>query len=121
MTKTYQIVGVALLAVTAFAATCKKSASSKTAEACDIKPTYAVDVKPIIDQSCGNTCHSNKWKADGIELTSYELVKAEAAKPRFLGALNHKEGYDPMPKKAPKLSDSLLKVIDCWIKNGSPE
>jgi uncharacterized membrane protein len=125
---TVYLLSALTIGVLTMAATCKKATttatpvaktSSKTA--CKITPTYTANVKPIIDEACGTKCHSGQWKADGIELTSYALVSAESKKARFLGSLNHKANYDPMPKKADKLSDSVLQILQCWVDGGSPE
>lgn len=96
-----------------------KPETPKVASACDsMNVTYAGQVKTIIDQNCGNSCHSAAHKANGIDLSNYESVKYEAGKPRFMGSMKHEENYAPMPKKHPKLADSTLKVLSCWIETG---
>lgn len=123
---TIYLLGAMMIGVMTMAATCKKGTSaststSKTKTACKTTPTYTANVKPIIDEACGNKCHSSQWKADGIELTNYALVSAESKKARFMGSLRHQEGFDPMPKKSPQLSDSVLQILQCWVDGGSPE
>ncbi len=81
--------------------------------------TYTGNVKAIIDNNCAKSCHSASSHAAGIDLTNYENVKAESQKPRFIGSLKHEAAFSPMPKKNPKLSDSTLMIISCWIENGS--
>lgn len=97
-----------------------KSATAKTETKiqCNTTPVYSADIKPLIDKYCALSCHSAKSSAAGIVLDTYELLAAEAVKPRFMGALRHKLPYAPMPKKNPKFSDSTLKVLDCWIAGG---
>lgn len=80
--------------------------------------TYTSDVKSIIDNNCAKSCHSASNHAGGINLSSYELVKEEALKTRFMMSLKHEGTYAPMPKKSPKLSDSTLNILSCWIENG---
>jgi hypothetical protein len=81
--------------------------------------TYSANVKTLIDLNCANSCHSAANKADGIDLSTYEKVKAISGESRFLGAIRHLAGYTPMPIKAPKLSDADIMTISCWVKNGA--
>lgn len=82
-------------------------------------PTFSGAVKELIDKNCASTCHSSKNRVAGIDLSTYEHVKAIAGKKKFLGALRHNAGFAPMPKKAPKLSDADITKIACWIQGGS--
>ncbi len=94
-------------------------AEIKPKSVCDLMTVgYASHVKSIIDKECASGCHSAKNAAGGLDLTTYENVMYEAGKPRFLGALNHEAPFSPMPKKHPKLADSTIQVITCWIENG---
>jgi hypothetical protein len=119
-------IGIVAITALVFANACKSKKKvatndSKPKSVCEsMKVSYTSDIKNIIDQNCGNSCHSGQKKAGGIELTNYESVKFEASKTRFMGALRHEMPFSPMPKKHPKLSDSTLQVINCWIENGSP-
>lgn len=81
--------------------------------------TYTGNIKAIIDNNCAKSCHSASSHAAGIDLTTYEKVKAESLRPSFIGSLKHDLGFSPMPKKNPKLSDSTLMIISCWIESGS--
>jgi uncharacterized membrane protein len=90
----------------------------ETSSRCGDSVTYIAQVKAIIDNNCALSCHSARSHYAGIDLSTYEMVKAEAQKPRFMGSLNHIGVYSPMPKKSPKLSDSTLLVLSCWIENG---
>ncbi len=83
--------------------------------------TYTKDVKPIIDENCGTKCHSAEKKADGIDLSNYASVKKESLKGDLLAAIQHAEGYKPMPKKADKLSDENIQIIASWINSGAIE
>ena len=85
---------------------------------CSDTITYTAKVKAIIDNNCASSCHSARNHASGIDLSTYENVKAEAQKPRFMGSLNHASGFSRMPGMRPKLSDSTLLVLSCWIENG---
>lgn len=98
-----------------------KAKKLATNECATFLVTYNTDVKPLIDVNCANTCHSAANQAGGIDLSTYEKVKAISAQSNFLGAVRHLAGFTPMPKKAPKLSDSAIKVLSCWVSNGSPQ
>lgn len=84
----------------------------------DCAATYTKDVAPIINKYCAGSCHSASKKAYGIDLSTYELVKEEAQKKRFMGSISHDGLYPKMPKKGEKLSDSTIVVINCWIQGG---
>ena len=124
--KNYLLTAVTILAVVTLNEACKAKKSvaqtpnkPKAPTECDsMNVTYAGQVKAIIDPNCGTTCHSAANKANSIDLSNYESVKYEAGKPRFMGSLRHELLYAPMPKKHPKLSDSTLKVLSCWIETG---
>ncbi|MEP7170307.1 MAG: hypothetical protein ABI855_13130 [Bacteroidota bacterium] len=86
-----------------------------------ITPTYAADIKPIVDANCGSSCHSAEKQAHHLDLSTYETVKEESGKPEFLGAIKHEGEFTPMPKNHPKLDDSSIQKIHCWVQNGSPQ
>ena len=90
----------------------------EVASRCSDSITYISDAKVIIDNYCASSCHSAKSHASGIDLSTYENVKAEAQKPRFMGSLNHASGFARMPGMRPKLADSTLQTLNCWIENG---
>lgn len=112
-------IGVTACTASKVSTTSKDAPAPKVSEACaNSSYTYAEDVKQIIDKNCAGSCHSAEKKASGIDLSTYENVKAEANKERFMMSLKHEGAYTPMPKKSPKLSDSTLNVLSCWIENG---
>jgi hypothetical protein len=87
-----------------------------------LTPTYAADVKSIIDNNCATSgCHSASSHANGKDYSTYALVKSGSEKNSFMGSMQHLSGYESMPKGASQLSDSLLQTISCWIENGAPE
>ena len=119
--------GLILVSATTMLTACKArkttaTPENKTKSVCEnMAVTYTADVKPIIDANCGNSCHSAQKRASGIDLSNYESVREEAKKVRFMGAINHQAPFSPMPKKHPKLSDSTIQVLQCWIDNGSKQ
>lgn len=126
-----QLTFAKVLLVSAIAITaCKPKKLTETPGVAETKPavasaecsntmyTYAAEVKPIIDNNCAKSCHSANNHAGGINLSDHENVKTEAQKTRFMKSLKHEGTYTPMPKKSPKLSDSTLSILNCWIENG---
>lgn len=88
----------------------------------NIEPTYDLEIKAILNRDCARSgCHSSSSQAGGINLGSYMAAETESSKPRFLGAINQLSDYEAMPRSASKLSDEDIKLITCWVDNGSPE
>ena len=82
--------------------------------------TYTKDIAPILkDNGCsGMFCHRNG--SGGISLKTYGSTKLAVKNPKFLLAINHREGAEAMPKGKNKLSDEEIAKIECWIENGTP-
>jgi len=100
---------------------CKKDAV-ETFDCVGISPTYTTDVKTILDVRCATTgCHSAASKSEGIDLSSYTGAKSASSKADFLGAIQHKSGYKAMPQGSAKLDDATIKILSCWVQNGSPQ
>ena len=97
--------------------------TSTTAGDCDgITPTYTLDVKPIMDVSCAiSGCHNSTDRKEGLDYSTYALVKSLATDDAFVGSMNHTRGFKKMPEDRDKLSDEQLKALSCWIQNGMPE
>lgn len=109
------------VALTIGAIACKKESPVKY-DCTGVTPTYEANIKTIMNNSCATSgCHSASSKRDGIDLSTYALVKSEAAKDKFLGSIEHLSGYEAMPQGGSKLSDDNIKLISCWIDNGMPE
>lgn len=109
------------LCVLATCFACKKTTVT-TVDCTGVTPTYTADIKTIINTNCATSgCHSASAKANGLDLSTYLLVKSESSNNRFLGSINHDSGYNGMPQGAAKLSDANIKKITCWIQNGTPE
>jgi hypothetical protein len=85
-------------------------------------PTYTGSIKQIMDTDCATSgCHNASSKRDGIDLSTYALVKSEGGKDRFLGSIQHLSGYKAMPEGKALLPDSTIQKIYCWVNNGTPE
>ncbi len=93
-----------------------------TFECASVSSTYTNNVKPILDASCATSgCHNATSKADGYDFSTYTNAKTHASHGHFLGSIQHLKGYEAMPKNSAKLSDADIKLISCWVQNGTPE
>jgi hypothetical protein len=84
--------------------------------------TLALSVRPILENSC-YSCHSNSTYALGgnIKLENYNNLKVQADNGHLLGAINHENGFSPMPMGAGKLENCKITIIKIWIDAGSPD
>lgn len=114
-----KLLGISLVVLSATLAAC----TNKTEFDCTgTAPTYTADVKTLLDANCATSgCHNAASKAKSIDLSTYTAAKSESSKSRFLGSIQHSSGYDAMPQGGSKLSDANIKIIYCWVQNGSPE
>ena len=86
-------------------------------EECDtLNVTYKNSVRPILDKNCLG-CHSGPTPSYGIDLTNYDHIAALAQNGSLLGALNHSQGYYPMPKDGNQLSYCDIRTISIWVRD----
>ncbi len=79
--------------------------------------TYLADVKPIYDFYCASLpCHSSAAQASSVDLSDYTNAKLHTELGNALCAMKHT--CWEMPKDEPKLSDSLIQIVECWAANG---
>lgn len=101
---------------------CKKEKASSPivveADVCDSIPaSFATDVMPIFQNNCVG-CHNDANNtANGQNWETYAEISASTA--NILKAMKHESGVVAMPDQLPKLSDSLIQVVECWIDNGA--
>jgi hypothetical protein len=90
---------------------------------CDtVSFSYANDVEPIIKANCSfSGCHGNGSQSGGVSLKNYASVVEETQEAQFLGSIKHESGFSPMPQGRTKLTDSQIAIIECWIKQNTPE
>ncbi len=85
-------------------------------------PTYTAEIKPILDASCAKSgCHDATTAQNGVNLSTYASASAVSQQSRFLGVIQHKAGFPPMPKDGSKLPNSQIELLTCWVQNGSPQ
>jgi hypothetical protein len=91
-------------------------------ECSGLNPTYTADIKPILDASCAKSgCHDAVTAQNGVNLSTYATASAISQEERFLGVIQHKAGFPPMPFDGGKLPDGQIELLTCWVQDGSPE
>jgi len=80
--------------------------------------TYSGTVAVILDGNCVS-CHNNGFAQGSVVLDNYDDLKVVVDNGRFWGAINHEEGYSPMPQNLPKLKECDLSKIRVWIDDGA--
>ena len=78
--------------------------------------SFSETVFPIVERNCLG-CHYN-GNSHGVELTSYNKVKAEIDEGQFLGNIQHAPGFEPMPPDQ-MLDDCSVSKIENWITDGT--
>ena len=111
---------VVFLTVSALA--CNNEDPVDTVDCTGLTPTYTSDVKAILDVSCAKSgCHDTEFHENGYDFSTYATAKSAAQGDRFLGAIQHKSGFEPMPQNSGKLSQANIDLLTCWVQNGCPE
>ncbi|MFN4312702.1 MAG: hypothetical protein ACK4E0_00320 [Chitinophagaceae bacterium] len=87
--------------------------------ACDTSSfNFSTAIKPIIDSRCVG-CHNPASLGGGIDLSSYNAVKAIVNSGQLWGSVAAQPGYSVMPKNSSRLSDCQIKQIQKWIDAGA--
>ncbi len=88
---------------------------------CDLENVnYSNTVKGILENNC-YVCHSNQNSDEfgsGLKLEDYSDLNNVFT--IVLGAVNHEEGFPPMPKNQQKLDKCQLDQLAKWDENGKP-
>jgi hypothetical protein len=90
---------------------------------CDtVNLSFVNDIMPILQQNCAlSGCHNAATNSGGYTYESYAGFMEPINNGRLLGAINRQQGFVPMPKNAPKLSDCDIAKITHWIEIGAPD
>jgi hypothetical protein len=80
--------------------------------------TYSGAILPLIQNKCQG-CHSGASAQGGIDLGTYNAIKARVTDGKLWGSVKQLAGYSPMPKNGAKLSDCELTQISKWINAGA--
>ena len=103
-------------------AACSKDDPEPNGDCTGLTPTYNTGIKTILDASCAiPACHDAITHQNGYDFSSYEPASVASMSGRFVGAIQHSDGFVAMPHNLPKLSDDKIQQLTCWVENGSPE
>ena len=104
-----------------FLISCTKDQNSNF-DCTGLTPTYTADIKQILNASCAKSgCHDAFSHQNGVDLSSYGGASDASRNSSFLGTIEHKSGFNPMPQDANKLSNDKIQLLNCWVQNASPE
>jgi hypothetical protein len=87
-----------------------------------VSPKYTNDIDKIVNESCATAgCHDAITKAVGLNMSTYDGTKSATKSDKFLKSIKHESGATKMPLGGNKLSDQIIKRIECWVQNGTPQ
>ena len=81
--------------------------------------TFAGTITPLLNSYGCTNCHSGTSAPGNIILTSYNGVKAKIDDGRLWGAINHLQGFRPMPQGGNKMNDCDINKFRAWINRGA--
>ena len=81
--------------------------------------TYSATIIPIFSGYC-ISCHSEATSTNyNIALGNYDTDTTNIV--RISGAINHLDGFMPMPKPSGQISDCDLLKFNKWVRIGMPK
>jgi hypothetical protein len=81
--------------------------------------SFANDVYPIMQAQC-LVCHNDDRQDGGLNLDSYDKIKARANNGKLMGTIEHQPGYSAMPPSGIKMDQCYIDQLNSWIANGTP-
>lgn len=94
------------------------------ADLCDTTDlTYNNDIAAIINNSCTlSGCHASGTTTT-FPMGNYQKALVAVGFDRIIGAINHENGFEPMPYPAgtAKLDQCDIDKLTAWINDGAPE
>ncbi|MBL7752016.1 MAG: hypothetical protein JNN29_11580 [Chitinophagaceae bacterium] len=94
--------------------------NNSCSSACDSSLfTFSGAIKPLITAQCQG-CHTGSAAGGGIDLSTYNGVKAAADNGKLWGSIHKDPGFAPMPPAGTGLSDCQLTQFKKWIDAGAP-
>lgn len=82
---------------------------------------YSVDIVDMMNANC-HACHGAANYQNfgaGINLSTYSSLKVYVDNGRFLGAVDHQDGFSAMPQGRSKMDDCTIDKIKSWINEGA--
>jgi mono/diheme cytochrome c family protein len=116
----YFIVGASFIAIALITTpSCNKDkVGEPVPNECADTVSFAATIEPLIQQSCATSgCHNAATSASGYNLEGHANISTNAQ--IILTVIRHESGVVPMPYFQPKLSDSIIKQVGCWINQGA--
>ncbi|MFN8338157.1 MAG: hypothetical protein U0T36_03985 [Saprospiraceae bacterium] len=108
--------------VLSFLSCSKDDSSSSNIDCTGTTPKYSTEIATIMNTSCASAgCHDATTKAEGYNLSTYATVVTATKSSAFLKSIKHESGATAMPQGGSKLPDATIKIIQCWIQNGTPQ
>ena len=83
--------------------------------------SFSMDITPILSNNCFS-CHSKvnaPGFGGGLSFEDHADVSANSA--RITGAINHNEGFIPMPQGVDKLDPCSILKFEAWVSAGAPD
>jgi Planctomycete cytochrome C len=95
-----------------------QGAKNNSCNGCDAsKYNFAATIKPMIANKCQG-CHNPTNLGGGIDLSTYDGIKAAAVSGTLYGSISWASGFSQMPKNSAKMSDCEIKQVKSWIDAG---
>ncbi len=99
---------------------CSSDSEDELLPDCDLENvTYSEVIAPIMAASC-NACHTGAGAPLRIRTDNYADLSEIALSSRLMGAINHDEGFSPMPQGQPQLDKCTRDQIAAWATVGAP-
>ena len=113
---------IAVIIIAAFSFSCRNDSHEGLFPELGICDTtdvsYNNDIVPVMTNNC-YSCHSAGSNTSGILLDDYQALSSLIEDGRILGAIQHQEGYLPMPLNADKLDECSIDKFQAWINQGA--
>jgi hypothetical protein len=83
--------------------------------------SFRDDIVPVLSNNC-YVCHSNlNGPSFGGGLTFEDHDDVALYSERIIGAINHRDGFQPMPRNAGKLDPCPINLLEAWVNAGAQD
>ena len=110
---------IVLLITVATVPSCNKDKTApQTPNECADTVSFSATIEPMIQANCATSgCHNAGSAAAGYNLEGHGNISSNAN--IILTVIRHESGVVPMPYFQPKLNDTIIKQVGCWINQGT--
>lgn len=77
------------------------------------------DIQPILESNGCVGCHSENSGSGGVNLETYDGIKAAADNGTLLGSVNWDGSASEMPLNGSQIDECLINKIEAWITQGA--